>query len=74
MHLFPNPVTQLNEITITNTIGNEEFILFDLFGRNIPISKSFIEDNYRTIIKISNLSSGIYILKTNNKSWKIIIR
>lgn len=74
MYLFPNPVTRLNEITITNTIGNEEFILFDLFGRNIPISKSFNEDNFRTIIKISNLSSGIYILKTKNKSWKIIIR
>jgi len=74
MFLFPNPVIRLNEITITNTSGNEEFILFDLFGKLIPISNNFNEENNTTVIQISNLSSGMYILKTKNKSWKVIIR
>ncbi len=74
MTLYPNPVIRMNEITITNTLGNEEFILFDIFGKLIPVNQIFIEENNSTKIQIGYLSSGLYILRSNNESWKVIIR
>ncbi|GAA4887696.1 hypothetical protein GCM10023311_09360 [Flaviramulus aquimarinus] len=74
MTLYPNPLIISNEITITNTFGNEEFILFDLYGNLIPVSPNYFEENSTTKIEINNLSTGLYILKSNKKSWKVIIR
>lgn len=71
--VYPNPVKQFNEITITNTLENNNFLIIDLLGRIIPVEQRFISESNITKINIGSLSPGIYILKTKNISKKIII-
>ena len=52
MVLYPNPVNNFNDITITNTANTMEFALSDITGRLIPIRPEFNEDNNRTTIFI----------------------
>ena len=73
MAIYPNPVNSLNEITITNTSKKSVFFVFDLLGRNIPVQPNYNSELNSTKIKLRNLSAGIYILKTDNRSWKIIV-
>jgi hypothetical protein len=62
--VYPNPTTEM--ITIqSNNINN--VIVMDEFGRTVLTSKS-------NTIDVSNLSNGVYILKINNTTKKIIIR
>jgi len=74
MAFYPNPVNRFNEITVTNSKENQEFLLFDLLGKLIPLEHYFIKENNSSRIQIGNLSSGVYILKSNNSSWKVIIK
>lgn len=73
MKVYPNPVKQFNEITITNTLDNNNFLIIDLLGRTIPVEQRFISESNITKIYTGNLSPGIYILKTKNISKKIIV-
>lgn len=62
--VYPNPTTE--KITIqSNSIRNVS--VMDEFGRVVLTSKS-------NTIDVSNLSNGVYILKINNTTKKIIIR
>ena len=74
MVLYPNPIENFTNITITNTEDTMEFALSDIAGRLIPIKPEFNEDNNRTTIFISDLSSGIYFLRSASRTWKIIVR
>ena len=73
MIVYPNPINSLNEITITNTTESSEFFVLDLLGRLIPIEQHFLSNSNSTKVKLSNLSAGIYILKADNQTWKIIV-
>ena len=62
--VYPNPTTE--RITIqSNNVNNVS--LMDEFGRVVLTSKS-------NTIDVSNLSNGVYILRINNTTKKIIIR
>ncbi len=62
--VYPNPTTE--RITIqSNNVNN--VTVMDEFGRTVLTSKS-------NTIDVSNLSNGVYILKINNTTKKIIIR
>ena len=62
--VYPNPTTE--RITIqSNNINN--VTVMDEFGRTVLTSKS-------NTIDVSNLPNGVYILKINNTTKKIIIR
>jgi hypothetical protein len=62
--VYPNPTTEM--ITIkSNSVINVS--VMDEFGRVVLTSKS-------NTIDVSNLSNGVYILRINNTTKKIIIR
>ncbi len=73
MVAYPNPMEKQGELTVSNTKADSNFFLFDLLGRQIPLKQNFIENTASTKLSINKLSSGIYILKSANTSWKIIV-
>jgi hypothetical protein len=62
--VYPNPTTE--RITIQSNNVNSVSVM-DEFGRVVLTSKS-------NTIDVSNLSNGVYILRINNTTKKIIIR
>ena len=67
---YPNPAT--NQITLSEELGKDQIVIFDLLGKNYPI-KLITTFNSSTRIDISNLSDGLYFLKIiNDKSIKSI--
>ena len=74
LKLKSNPVSKYDKIEILNTFGIENFELYNLIGQKIHIDAKYHFDSNSTSIILSNLKSGIYILNTVNKSWKIIVR
>lgn len=72
--LFPNPINSDHRIILTNSKPNITLKLFDINGRNIPIKYNFKEQNSQTHIEFNSaLKSGIYILKSDNQIWKLVI-
>lgn len=68
--LYPNPAQ--NEINIiTDLIGNEELVIYNINGQMIQKSSVNFKDNTAKI-NIENLSSGQYILKIGTKSFKFL--
>lgn len=66
--VFPNPVENL--LNFKSEILIEEFSIYDYFGNEI-INKEIFGNEYS--IDLSHLSSGIYIVKINNKDiYKLI--
>lgn len=57
---FPNPTT--NQLNISANSNIEQFEVFNIIGKKV-LSKSV--NNQKSSIDVSNLSSGIYILKTS---------
>ena len=67
--IYPNPTT--GQLTIKNeklTIKNIE--IFDIVGKRVMSSESPMSPE--TTINISHLSNGMYFLKVDNKTFKII--
>ena len=60
------------DIQILNTNGLEDFKLFDISGKQIPITIKDFSDYTR--IKTDGLISGFYLLKSNQKVFKIILK
>ena len=67
-----NPVSLNEDIRILNTIGNEDFKLYDISGKEVPISIQ----NFSNIssIKTQGLNQGFYLLKSAQKVFKIIVK
>src|SRR5690606_32531824 len=63
--LYPNPVNNL--LFITNDTKIENIILFDVMGKRIGTLK--IDNNVTTV---SNLETGIYILKIDTSNGNVI--
>ena len=72
IRLLKNPVRIGDEIVLINVTGNENFILYNLNGQKISFEMTY--DNNNIFIPTSHLSQGIYILKSNEISFKVIVR
>ncbi|QKJ63384.1 LamG-like jellyroll fold domain-containing protein [Flavobacterium sp. M31R6] len=63
----PNPTTDMVRVTIDNAKGNVEVKLFSLLGQ--LVSNVSLKDNEKEIsLSLSNLVSGIYILKVSDNN------
>ena len=60
IYTYPNPASENVTILYENLETAAEYQLFDLFGRNIMNGKIMEEE---TVLNISGLANGIYILK-----------
>ena len=69
--LYPNPVKDVLHIKSNNTFSIETISIYDITGKNV-----FRTNKNEQHINISNLSSGMYLLKLNtsigNASYKIL--
>ena len=72
LRLASNPIYSDQSIEIINTIGNEIFELYNINGQQIKINS--INNQHRTYIFHQSLNPGIYILKSKNINWKILVR
>ena len=72
IRLIQNPITKNENIKLINTNGLEAYELYTLTGQQVEISIEF--QNGMTKISSSNLSPGIYILKSDEITLKIIVR
>ncbi|WNH09872.1 T9SS type A sorting domain-containing protein [Thalassobellus suaedae] len=74
--VYPNPIKKsLDEFSITNTKLSDEFNLFDINGRHIVLLDKFYSESTRiTTFKFpKTMSSGIYLLKINNITKKLVL-
>ena len=62
--LYPNPTS--NRLQISNLLRRDIVVVYDLFGKTYKLSQTHHQQT-RTI-EVSNLSSGLYILKIINPS------
>ena len=72
LKLVSNPIYSDQSIEIINTNGNETFKLYNINGQEIKINTLY--NQYRTSILHQDLNPGIYILKSKNINWKILVR
>lgn len=73
MLVYPNPVHQTNEVRIDNTTPNQEFVLVDLHGRKVPVDISFDASVKSTRLRWKKLPRGMYLLQSEQQSFKVII-
>ena len=70
--LTQNPISKNGIIKLVNTNGYESFELFTLTGQSVQISSKF--HSGITEIFSNNLTSGIYLLRSGEIIFKIIVR
>ena len=70
--LTQNPISKNGIIKLVNTKGYESFELFTLTGQSVQISSKF--HSGITEIFSNNLTSGIYLLRSGEIIFKIIVR
>lgn len=58
LFLFPNPVKDILNISLSENTSIEKYAIYDLLGKKV-ISKNTVEN----FINVSELSSGVYMLK-----------
>ncbi|WMI65693.1 FG-GAP-like repeat-containing protein [Aestuariibaculum sp. YM273] len=76
LKVYPNPIsTSSNSIKVSNTQASDVFQLFDIKGRFLQ----YLSNTYTEATKVSELhftntlSTGVYVLKINNLSRKIVV-
>ena len=72
--LFPNPAQNSDIITLGGTTENMTFQVFDMQGRKVKIE--FLEfDNTvnATNMKLESVAPGIYIIQSENRTWKLLV-
>ena len=74
LKLKSNPINSNEQIEVLNTLGFENFELFNLIGQRISIRVNYNSSSNSTILSHDYLAAGIYILNNKNYSWKIIVR
>ncbi|MFY0598091.1 MAG: VCBS repeat-containing protein [Cyclobacteriaceae bacterium] len=74
--VYPNPLSTSEYLSITNTKTNQRFELFDLSGKAVLLlEKNFDPISGTTRFKVpSSSSNGIYILKSEGRSWRIKVK
>ncbi|WP_308991143.1 FG-GAP-like repeat-containing protein [Mariniflexile litorale] len=74
--VYPNPLnTTSNQLFVTNTLESDSIYIYDMNGRLLQVpSKQFDKNTSITRLSLSEtLSTGIYILKINSESKKLIV-
>lgn len=67
--IFPNPANDKINITINDKKLISEIEIIDIFGRTINKIKNL---KNQSVIDISNLTKGVYFIKTKENSFKFI--
>lgn len=71
---FPNPAKDVINITMFNNSSEVEINIYDVTGRTV-YKKSLSTNSFEKTLSISpNLDSGIYLIKINNSTQRIIIQ
>ena len=67
--IYPNPAT--TEITVNNPTNERTLVeMFNLVGQKV-YSEQFVNS---TKINVSNMKAGVYMLKVNNHTTKVVVR
>lgn len=75
MIVYPNPITTgVSQIHVSNSLAELQFRLFDIHGRPIAIEHTYNNQTSSTEITVNQLASGVYILSTKDKSWKLVVQ
>jgi len=81
INIYPNPFTDFLDISISNNIGIQDLIIFDILGNTIKILKPTNSNNFRwdaTDSQGFSVNKGIYFIKFINGNQvitkKIILR
>jgi hypothetical protein len=74
--IYPNPVTSGEVINITNVSPDNTYELFDISGRYIKINNTDFnyQNNSARITIPSTASSGVYFLRWNGYTKKILVK
>ena len=72
IRLFKNPIAKTENIRVINTNGFEFFELYTITGQLVKTSPVF--QNGITELFSKNLTSGIYLLKSDEITFKVIVR
>jgi len=73
MLLYPNPAKESITINLSENNNNKEITIYDIYGRKLKQIKYVIASNSEAIsINVSNLQSGVYILKVGENVAKFI--
>jgi hypothetical protein len=73
--VFPSLIAPNEEITITNSVESDTFLLTSLNGKSIQLSQTYDNFHKVTKVKIGNLTSGLYVLSDGKgRSWKIVVK
>lgn len=69
--VFPNPTN--NKITILGAnINKDEIMILNNLGQDLGSEVEIISNsNTELVLSLSNLSSGVYFIKTNDKVFKV---
>jgi 2',3'-cyclic-nucleotide 2'-phosphodiesterase (5'-nucleotidase family) len=77
VNIYPNPTSELINITTTNLTGEGQITLTDLTGRLVLTSNINLDKN-QTSVDVSKLNQGIYFLKVvtqqGNATFKVNIQ
>lgn len=74
LKLFPNPIVRNNILTITGLTESPTLALFNIYGQYIPTAFTYNNETNTAAIDISDLATGIYLLRSNKKTWKLIVQ
>ena len=69
--IWPNPAKNLIFITDETFIGEVRYSIYNLSGQLLK-TKTLNEESQKHVIDISDLNDGLFILKFNGKTAKII--
>ena len=72
LRLIKNPIEKNDYITVVNTTGLESFELYSITGQMIQTSADY--QSGKTKIFSDNLSSGIYLLKIDEITLKVVVK
>lgn len=66
--IYPNPVSDLMTVVFENGIQPSSITIYDLFGKEMKSNTN------KSIIDISSLATGIYLVKVSNGSGEHLVR
>lgn len=72
IHIFPNPVETLANIRLDESIENEPLEIMDMSGKVVISALFTSEKGEYTPLDLSGLSTGIYLLRVNGSSLKLM--
>ena len=70
LKVYPNPVSRGNALNI-EVLQDGNYVLFDFYGRIVKSGEISVGQNS---IYTTDLSTGLYILKMNNSSLKLVVQ